>query len=105
MADLKHLTERAMQIHHKYLALQKKQNKPEWNESHIMEGFVGDMGDLMKIIMAKKGLREIEDVDKKLAHELSDCLWSILVLSEKFGIDLEKSFLSTMNELDQKINS
>lgn len=65
-----------------------------------MEGFVGDIGDLMKIVMAKEDVREIENVDEKLAHGLADCLWCVLVLSEKYGVDSEKSFLKIMDALD-----
>jgi hypothetical protein len=39
---------------------------------------VGDVGDLMKLVMAKEGAREIQDVDEKLQHELAACLWSVL---------------------------
>ena len=70
-----------------------------------MEGFVGDVGDLMKLVMAKEGVREIPDVDQKLAHELSDCLWSVLVLANKYNVDLETSFLQTMDELEKRIES
>lgn len=70
-----------------------------------MAGFVGDVGDLSKIIMAKHGLRAMEDVDTKLAHELSDCLWSVLVLADKYNIDLSKEFTKTMDSLDKKIDA
>ena len=68
-----------------------------------MAGFVGDVGDLSKIILAKHGLRDMEDVDEKLAHELSDCLWSILVLASKYSIDLPNEFMKTMDLLDKRI--
>jgi len=68
-----------------------------------MEGFVGDVGDLMKLVMAKEGVRTIEDVDKKLKHELCDCLWSVLVLAKKFDIDIEREFLDKMSELEERI--
>jgi len=69
-----------------------------------MEGFVGDIGDLMKIVMAKEGIRSMEDVDQKLAHELSDCLWCILVLAARYGIDLEGEFAKTMDDLDSRLS-
>lgn len=67
-----------------------------------MSGFVGDVGDLSKIIMAKHSLREMDDIDAKLARELSDCLWSVLVLADNYKIDLAAEFQKTMNELDKK---
>ena len=65
-----------------------------------MQGFVVDVGDLMKLVMAKSGVRQVEDVDKKLAHELSDCLWCVLVLSKMYGVDIEREFVRTMDELE-----
>lgn len=70
-----------------------------------MSGFVGDVGDLSKLVMAKRGLRGPidNDIDDKIAHELADCLWSVCVLAEKYDIDLEAAFLKTMKELDKRL--
>jgi NTP pyrophosphatase (non-canonical NTP hydrolase) len=76
-----------------------------WDEQNYMAGFVGDVGDLSKIIMAKHGLRGMDDIDSKLAHELSDCLWSILILSDKYGIDLPAEFQKTMVNVKAQIDS
>lgn len=103
--DFKTLSQRAIEIRNKYSALEKKKKGREWTNLNLMEGFVGDVGDLMKLIMAKEGVRDVENVDEKLAHELSDCLWSILVLADKYGIDLEQSFMKTMDELENRIKS
>ncbi len=69
-----------------------------------MQGFVVDVGDLMKLVMAKAGARPVDDVQAKLAHELSDCLWSVLVLAKAYDVDLEKEFLRTMDELGRKLS-
>ncbi|MBI4087088.1 nucleotide pyrophosphohydrolase [Candidatus Kaiserbacteria bacterium] len=103
--DIRTLSERAMEIRAKYRALEKEKIGREWTRSEVAQGLVGDVGDLMKLVMAKEGLRDIPDADTKLAHELSDCLWCILVLAEKYDIDLEKAFLKTMDELDKRITS
>ena len=34
-----------------------------------------------------------------LAHELSDCLWSVLVLADHYDIDLATACTSTMDDL------
>ncbi len=99
------LLNRAAEIRAKYDELNQKKRNVTWNNQDLMAGFVGDVGDLSKIIMAKNGLRAMDDVDKKLAHELSDCLWSILVLAKKFNIDIETEFMKTMDELDSRIDS
>ena len=98
--DLSQLTERAMQIRQCFAAYEQRRTGRTWTREEIMQGFVVDVGDLMKLVMAKAGARRVDDMDAKLAHELSDCLWSILVLAKLYDVDLEKEFLKTMTELE-----
>jgi NTP pyrophosphatase (non-canonical NTP hydrolase) len=99
------LQQRAIEIRNKYDKLNQEKLGITWNEQQYMAGFVGDVGNLSKIIMAKHGLRAMDDIDNKLAHELSDCLWSVLVLANKYGINLSKEFIKTMDELDKRIDA
>lgn len=96
------ISRRAVAVRTKYDELNAKRGVT-WNEQNLMSGFVGDVGDLSKIIMAKHGLRGMDNVDAKLAHELSDCLWSVLVLADKYKIDLASEFSRNMDILDQRI--
>jgi NTP pyrophosphatase (non-canonical NTP hydrolase) len=103
--NMDELQARAIEIRDKYDELNQQKRGVRWNEQQLMAGFVGDVGDLSKIIMAKHGLRDMEDVDEKLAHELSDCLWSVLVLANKYNVNLASEFHKTMDELDARIDS
>lgn len=98
------LSKRAVEIRDRYDELN-AQRGVTWNEQDLMSGFVGDVGDLSKIIMAKHGLRDMDDIDVKLAHELSDCLWSVLVLADKYKIDLAKEFMESMDALGERIQT
>jgi NTP pyrophosphatase (non-canonical NTP hydrolase) len=98
------ILKRAVEVRSKYDELNASRGVT-WNEQNLMSGFVGDVGDLSKIIMAKHGLRGMDDIDAKLAHELSDCLWSVLVLADKYKIDLAKEFQLTMDSLDKRISN
>jgi NTP pyrophosphatase (non-canonical NTP hydrolase) len=99
--ELSQLTDRAMQIRQCFAEYEKRRTGRTWTRDEIMQGFVVDVGDLMKLVMAKAGARLVDDVDRKLAHELSDCLWSVLVLAKLYDIDLEKEFMRTMDELER----
>ena len=101
--NLNQLTERAMEIHAAFASAARRNGRREWLREDIMQGFVGDVGDLMKLSMAKSGTRDIADVDRKLAHELADCLWSVLVLAKLHGVALEEAFERTMKELEQEL--
>jgi NTP pyrophosphatase (non-canonical NTP hydrolase) len=94
---------RALEVRRMYDQLNAQERGVVWGEQELMSGFVGDVGDLQKIVMAKGGLRAMENIDEKLAHELADCLWSVMVLSDKFGIDLAAEFIKTMDELEARI--
>jgi len=102
--DINDLQKRALEISDKYDELNQKYGGAH-NQQALMAGFVGDVGDLSKIVMAKHGLRAMDNVDEKLAHELSDCLWSILVLASKYNINLPEEFMKTMTIVSKRIDS
>ncbi|MCB9800634.1 MAG: nucleotide pyrophosphohydrolase [Pseudomonadales bacterium] len=99
------IIQKALAVRQKYFQLEKEKYGREWTPQELMSGFVGDVGDLSKLIQAKSGVREIDDVDEKLKHELSDCLWSIIILADQYNIDLEKEFGQTMNSLEERISN
>lgn len=101
--ELSELTERAMQIRQRFNEAAIAKNIRGWTREEVMQGFVGDVGDLMKLVMAKSGVRAAADVDRKLAHEISDCLWSVLVLAKLYDVNLEQEFLKTMTEIEEKL--
>ena len=101
--DFAELKQRALEIRAQYEELEQARHGRSWTREEVAMGFVGDVGDLVKLVMAQSGIRNIPDAPAKLAHELADCLWSVLVLSELYGVDLEGAFLQTMAELERHI--
>ena len=92
-----------MQIRGQYAALETAKYGRSWTDEELALGFVGDVGDLVKLVMARSGVRDISEVQEKLEHELADCLWSVIVLADQYEIDLEKAFLKTMDDLEAHI--
>lgn len=101
--DFKQIIQRALEVREKYAVLEKKKYGKEWTKEQIVQGFIGDVGDLTKLVMAKEGIRQIENVDEKLAHELTDCFWSLLVIANKYNINLEETFVKVMSDLEKRI--
>lgn len=95
----------AVRVRRKYNQLNARDHGGAWDGDRLMAGFVGDVGDLSKIIMAKSGYRAMDDIDEKLKHELSDCLWSVLVLASYYGIDLESKFVKSMDSLEARVET
>ena len=97
--NFSHLEQEALRLNDLYEKLEVKRWGRVWSTQELALGFMGDVGDLAKLVQAHAGVRTIEDHQAKLAHELSDCLWSIMVLAEKCGIDLEAAFVKNTREL------
>lgn len=93
------LEKAALQLNALYEQVEVKRWGRAWTTQELALGFVGDVGDLAKLIQANAGIRDIDDCKAKLGHELSDCLWSIMVLADKCGVDLEAAFVKNTGEL------
>jgi NTP pyrophosphatase (non-canonical NTP hydrolase) len=103
VTDFKTLSDRAWAIRQLYAELETLRHGRPWSREEVMLGFVGDVGDLAKLTQAAEGVRAIADARAKLAHELADCLWSVMTLARLHEVDLEASFLATMDELEAGI--
>ena len=68
------LSEWAMRVRGQYAALERKRYGRPWNVEEVALGFMGDVGDLAKLVLAEAGGRGIPDHREQLAHELADCL-------------------------------
>ena len=101
--EFSELIQRALAVRQRYAAFEQRRYGNVWSNEELALGFVGDVGDLAKLVMAYNGRRTISDVQNKLAHELADCLWSVIVLAHVHGVDLETAFLQTMSELQERL--
>jgi len=97
--EFQNLIDEALTVRKMYEEKEKQLYGSAWTIEEIALGFVGDVGDLAKLILAENGRRNITDSKEKLEHELADCLWSIIVLSKIPDVNLETSFIKTMEGL------
>jgi NTP pyrophosphatase (non-canonical NTP hydrolase) len=105
METLSSLSDEAMKLRQRFADAAAARGRPGWTREQVMQGFVGDVGDLMKLVMAKSGVRDIADVDRKLEHELADCLWSVLVLARLYDVDLEQQFKSMIRAVSTQLDA
>jgi NTP pyrophosphatase (non-canonical NTP hydrolase) len=87
-----------------YAAMEERHYGRAWTPEEVMLGFVGDVGDLAKLVQGKAGVRPTADLQAKVAHELADCLWSVMTLADLYGVDLEQSFDDTMRDLSDYLH-
>ncbi|GAA1613622.1 nucleotide pyrophosphohydrolase [Actinoplanes couchii] len=103
--DLSDLQSRAMAIADLYDRHHVSAGRPPWTTGDLALGFVGDVGDLAKLVMAVDGRRSIPDAEPKLGHELADCLWSVLVLAARYHVNLESEFTKMTKGIEENLNS
>jgi len=97
------LVQRAKAVRAQYAQLERERYGAAWTNEELALGFVGDVGDLAKLVVAQTGRRDIPQARDKLAHELADCLWSVIVLAQAHQIDLEQAFMQTMQDLEEHL--
>lgn len=102
--ELHELQARALRIHDLYDELNLHARGRVWTREEFMLGFVGDVGDLAKLVMVQEGARP-GGGREALEHELADCLWSVLILAHRYGVDLDAAFRRTMDDLDNSIRA
>ncbi|MEV0795336.1 hypothetical protein [Kribbella sp. NPDC050459] len=103
--DLAALQTRAVAINQLYDRHNEAAGRTPWTTTDLALGFVGDVGDLAKLIMATEGRRHIDNAEAHLGHELADCLWSVLVLADRYNIDLPTEFTQMTNTLETELTA
>jgi NTP pyrophosphatase (non-canonical NTP hydrolase) len=97
--EFSEMTREALAVRARYERHERERFGRPWTLEELALGLVGDVGDLAKLIQAREGVRDVENVDAALAHELADVLWSAIVIADRCGVDLEAAFTGTMAEL------
>jgi len=97
------LSTRADVIRLLYDEQNREMGRHPWGAAEYAQGFVVDVGALVKLVMARNGFRDADDIDQRIAHELVDCLWSVLVLAKELDVDLDAEFGRGMDGLERRI--
>jgi NTP pyrophosphatase (non-canonical NTP hydrolase) len=101
--ELQKLIHRAMDLRHQY---EKKETQlfgtPSTDED-LARGFLGDANNLLKLVQAAHGKGRIANSREKIGPQLSHCLWSVIVLARMYDVDLEQSFMETMDKLENHL--
>ncbi|MEI8312917.1 MAG: hypothetical protein WCH98_19385 [Verrucomicrobiota bacterium] len=97
---------RSVQIRKLYNELERLHHGGPWTNQEDFIGFVRDVGELGRMVMASEGRWAYEgDPGKDLPDKLSECLWWIFVLSDRLGIDINTAFSSKMVELETGLSA
>lgn len=102
--EFSEINNRATEIREQYKKYETKATGKPWDYVELTQGLVVDIGELMKLITSKAGIRKHnnKNLDVDIAHELSDIFWSTLIIANELDVDLEREFFKTMNVLENK---
>lgn len=69
--NIKELSKKSEKIKEKYEELNRINGKKPWTVTEYSNGLMGDVGDLIKLILQKKSsrLKKSKDLNKKIRHE------------------------------------
>ncbi|HLO29386.1 MAG TPA: hypothetical protein VK249_09640 [Anaerolineales bacterium] len=101
--ELQKIINRAMDLRGQYAKKETQLYGSPATDEEIAQGFLGDVNNLVKLIGAQHGKREIANSTEKLGSQLAHCLWSVIVLAKIQDIDLEQSFMETMDRLENHL--
>lgn len=103
--DFSSAVARSLQIRNLYNKLEERKHGSPWTNQEDMIGFVYDVGELGKLVMAAEGRWVHQgDLKKDLGDKFAECLWWLLVLSDRLGIDMNTAFSSKITELETSLS-
>ena len=98
--ELQKLVNRAMDLRGQYEKKETELYGSPATDEDIAQGLAGDVNNLIKFIAAERGQRTIPNSKEKLEAQLAHCLWSVIVLAKMHNVELERSFMETMDRLE-----
>lgn len=101
--ELQKLIHRALDLRTQYEKKEKQLYGSTSTDEDIAQGFLGDVNNLVKLVSATHGKAKIANSTEKLGSQLSHCLWSVIVLAKIYDIDIEQSFMETMDKLENHL--
>jgi hypothetical protein len=101
--ELQKLVHRALALRTQYEKKEKQLYGASSSDEDVAQGFQGDVNNLVKLVMAQHGKGAIASSREKLGPQLSHCLWSVFVLANMYNVDLEQSFMETMDRLENHL--
>ena len=101
--ELQKLVNRAMDLRNQYVKKETHLYGSPSTDEDIVQGFLSDVKNLVKLVQAEHGKGHILNSTEKLSSQLSHCLWSVIVLAKMHNVDLEQSFMETMDKLENHL--
>lgn len=101
--DFEKIIHRAINLRQQYEVRETHLYGSQTSNVDLARGFAGDVNNLIKLIEAEQGMRSIVNSKEKLEAYLAHCLWSVIVLAQKYEVNLETAFMEAMDRLENHL--
>lgn len=93
---------RALEVAQLYAQRNSRAGHQAWDATAYLLGLIGDLGSLAKTAMENDNYRPPTD-GNDIGHHLADCLYSIILVAQTRGADLEWWFTVTMDKIKEDL--
>lgn len=102
--DFSAASERSVRIRKFYHELEKANHNVKWSTEEDMLAFTSDVGMLARLVMSKEGRWVYGDnLDDDLKNKMAECVWWLLILSERLNINMTEAFVKFIDDLEDKL--
>jgi NTP pyrophosphatase (non-canonical NTP hydrolase) len=99
--QLDEATETAVRVRALYHQLEERFEGGRWSPKDDVLGLVNDVGALSRLVMATEGRWVPEgDLPSQLSAKFAECLWWVLVLSDRLDVDISEAFNANMARIE-----
>lgn len=100
---IKQLNQKTQKVKRAYDDFRRKQGERAWMTSDYAEALVGDVGDLMKLVVKRRRKGASKAINRDIGKELADCLYMIMAMAQELDIDLEEEYKVNLEFLEQNL--
>ncbi len=95
---------RSIQIRERYHKLERQHHGKEWSVEEDALAFLTDAGLVGRLTMSQQERwPKAGDTGSELKHKLSECIWWLIVLSERMDIDISESLNEFLSALEGQL--
>lgn len=101
--DIEEIKQRSIKIRRTYHKLEKECHGSKWSIEEDALAFLTDAGLIGRLTMDNQQRWPVENGREQLQHKIGECIWWLMVLSERMNIDIESCIEKFLSETEQKL--
>lgn len=102
--NLSEAVERSVQIRKLFHQLERQYHEKEWTVEEDALAFLTDAGLVGRLTMSQQERwPQGGDTEYELEHKLGECIWWLIILSERMNIDISKALDKFLSETEKQL--